>query len=289
MKRIALSTEDLTYFDIKCILLQNNHQSLSDCIVRRSNEQEKGSEMNKKFSLIELLVVIAIIGILASLILPSLAQARKTARSSICLNNQKQIYTAELMWADDNEGLIIYCYNGEDWNARSYDDMLGEYMGRELSGTIKRKNGMEIGDSFSNINDVFQCPEDTLENYWDNFIRRTYSRNSGPNFWDGVSFGSEDEVWLESIQLKFSEIDDASRVMLTSEKAINFNSLGRKGQSRLFRPTDQYEGEQFDLHGSYKYNYTFVDGSTKTMSIFAGIGDGDINNPLGIWTRVSGD
>ena len=245
--------------------------------------------MNKKFSLIELLVVIAIIGILASLILPSLAQARKTARSSICLNNQKQIYIAELMWADDNEGLIIYCYRDGDWNAVTYDDELGEYMGRELSGTIKRKNGMEVGDSTSKVNDVFQCPEDNVVVSQDDHIRRTYSRNAGPNFWDGVSFGSENAALVDDAQVKFSEIEAPNGVLLSSEKAIDLNRLGRKGQSRLFRPTDQYAGEQFNLHGSYKYNYTFVDGSTKTMSIYAGVGEGDINNPLGIWTRVSGD
>jgi prepilin-type N-terminal cleavage/methylation domain-containing protein/prepilin-type processing-associated H-X9-DG protein len=55
------------------------------------------------FTLIELLVVIAIIAILAAILFPVFAKAREKARQSSCLNNQRQIAVAILMWAQDHD------------------------------------------------------------------------------------------------------------------------------------------------------------------------------------------
>jgi len=58
----------------------------------------------KKFTLIELLVVVAILGILASLLLPSLGNAREKGRQAVCLSNARQISLATQMYINDNNG-----------------------------------------------------------------------------------------------------------------------------------------------------------------------------------------
>jgi prepilin-type N-terminal cleavage/methylation domain-containing protein/prepilin-type processing-associated H-X9-DG protein len=55
---------------------------------------------NRGFTLIELLVVIAIIAILAAILFPVFAQARASAKTSMCTSNFKQVGTAITMYRD---------------------------------------------------------------------------------------------------------------------------------------------------------------------------------------------
>jgi len=58
------------------------------------------------FTLIELLVVVAIIALLISILLPSLARARESARAVMCLSNLKQIGLATVMYTTEYKGQL---------------------------------------------------------------------------------------------------------------------------------------------------------------------------------------
>jgi len=59
------------------------------------------------FTLIELLVVIAIIALLAAILFPVFAQAREKGRTSTCLNNERQMMTAVLIYVQDNSESLM--------------------------------------------------------------------------------------------------------------------------------------------------------------------------------------
>ena len=108
----------------------------------------------RAFTLIELLVVISIIALLVGILLPALGAARRTARSAICLTNQRQIMTAQHSYAADNKDVFA---PGQDWKILVYE---GENIEAPYWFVILTARGYAAGAKGATVgSSVYMCPE----------------------------------------------------------------------------------------------------------------------------------
>ena len=99
------------------------------------------------FTLIELLVVIAIIAILAGLLLPALAKAKYSGQRASCLNNIKQQYLSQIMYADDSSGKFPF-----------HDDVSPDYHRTTTTATGKRSIVDTMRGTYVKNTRILICP-----------------------------------------------------------------------------------------------------------------------------------
>ena len=122
----------------------------------------------RAFTLIELLVVIAIIAILAAMLLPALAAAKRRAGQATCLNNLKQLGLGMTMYLGDNNDVYPACASGTSYGPHLEDWIywrLPTYPGgtpviNGVTMTIdKSPIFVDLGNSAASTN-IFRCPLD---------------------------------------------------------------------------------------------------------------------------------
>ncbi|MCM8538104.1 MAG: type II secretion system GspH family protein [Lentisphaeraceae bacterium] len=105
--------------------------------------------MRKYFTLIELLVVIAIIGILCTLLLPSIAQSYEQSKRAVCKSNLHQIGVAAVAYAGDNNSHIPDNYpgTGNHWRMTILE-----------SANLKTKIGKLAEEDYLKFSQALYCP-----------------------------------------------------------------------------------------------------------------------------------
>lgn len=220
--------------------------------------------MKKTFTLIELLVVVAIIGILISMLLPSLKKARESAKSAVCLNNLKQINIAVELYV----GSFNSFYPAESSSNSPYTDagnskmILYEILAYHdlLPKTSKTK--------------VWFCPSASSERQWSG-TEPDYSPNRRLNLEKGLfarqAFGGSAKNFNQSritypsdvVSLfdSYNNYDPLNGTWLSP--LIEFRDVGYLGAPKLGFAT-RHGGSIGSSKG--KFNSVRADGHAKTIS-----------------------
>ncbi len=130
-----------------------------------TTRQPSARQSDRAFTLIELLVVIAVIAILASLLLPALAGAKKRTQRIKCTSQMKQLGIGFTLFAGDH----LDCYPLSAYSTGAYQYQLAwdDYIHRFIGGTASDADlmvGISGGISPpSSIPKILRCPADTIE------------------------------------------------------------------------------------------------------------------------------
>ena len=199
--------------------------SASSFVIRHSS-----FPLRRAFTLIELLVVIAIIGILASLLLPALANGKKRVRRAACLNNLRQTHLAFLAYAHDFDGAVPIGYRSgrKQFNTMIYSGTANYFV---TFGRLYVAKLMEEPR-------IFYCPAETATSQSYNSVDNPWPPGiSGANVQGGYASTPVTDWAASEFPATLPRLDDLVRQALFADGAglpDRVNSRHVEGVNVLF-------------------------------------------------------
>lgn len=235
------------------------------CIMLRAARRN----LSRGFTLIELLVVISVIAILASLLLPALSKAKGAAHKAYCINNQRQLNIAWLLYADDHGRMVP--------NGYVESETLGLQKPWVSAGThverfMHTNSQLLINPSYSAFAqggyvgsaNTYKCPADRKRTFFQgtNYMGvRSYSLNAffGWVFPSAVNYGSGYHGYNKPSHLAGIKASEVFTFIDVNSDSICYSGfITKMGNSKQF----------FHVPGSYHNGQgaaAFVDGHVEIL------------------------
>jgi prepilin-type N-terminal cleavage/methylation domain-containing protein/prepilin-type processing-associated H-X9-DG protein len=242
--------------------MQNTYQSSR----RSMRPSECAARLHAGFTLIELLVVIAIISVLISMLLPSLGQARETARTAVCKSNLRQLHLGWQYYIESNKQWVITM----SWANPTYNVKWTRVIAKQMDVPYTYETndplntGFDTNQTYSlggtKKNGVFQCPTEQglYRNYYGGSNAVSYAYNGGYGY--GYGLGLDDSfastVWYRRI--RFSEIRKPSDCI----SMLEYLTADGGSEVWAFTSTATYSGanRQLSSYHAGGHNILWTDG-----------------------------
>ncbi|HXT13765.1 MAG TPA: H-X9-DG-CTERM domain-containing protein [Candidatus Angelobacter sp.] len=251
----------------------------------------------RAFTLIEMLVVTAIIGILAALLLSSLAGAKRLAQLTPCINNVRELSQAMQQFVDENHVYPLEMHLGPSHNWR-------EVHSNTWRDGLNRFLGIQYGSNdFSwELKGVWRCPSMVRPATWP--TNNAYNHSYGYNFmgmrgptqtWDGplAQLPSQGLGYqfvsslVEPPPVRESEVVSPSEMMELGD-GFRGNSHFVMGDSEMIRPRDMlstlWDTNEPHARHQNRANVSFCDGHVETVTLKS-LFDDTSDQALSRWNR----
>jgi prepilin-type N-terminal cleavage/methylation domain-containing protein len=204
----------------------------------------------RKFTLLELLIVVAILGVLFSILLPSLRNSKRASQKAVCLAQLSQFQRASMLYTSENSGYFpgyITPHDGQqgrnwigkkgsrgNWPIDITERPVNKYLGLTVDGTEAEQ---------------CKCPfnDDDLDVY--HKVGSSYSANEYRH-WQGIG------------GLNLAIINQPSKVIFASE----FGGMG------FLSGENQQYWRMTHFPGTPRYPFAKIDGSVKNHTVINGQG-----------------
>jgi prepilin-type N-terminal cleavage/methylation domain-containing protein/prepilin-type processing-associated H-X9-DG protein len=134
----------------------------------REDARPRDGGQSAAFTLIELLVVIALVAVLAAMLLPAISKAKVRSQGVACLNNNRQLATAWLLYADDHNDRLAYNLGGPDRKSVAQRTNLN-WVNNILNWSLHSDNtntatitDASLGAYANRVVSIYRCPSDNV-------------------------------------------------------------------------------------------------------------------------------